>query len=328
MKKFLNALPVVITGILIVLIFTFSIYSSFNPGEGKNGKGLFASPNKSGLTSFEYSFSDYTTSDSYSVKVSDGTFSYEDVDLAYLGTMTTPADSALIEKLNELYLKYKTYRWDGFDKVDKSSKNNTGFSLSMGFANGKGMSCKGYFIFPGRFEKYSEELSGVLTPYMEKARKSTSERKKAEGVTGRLIMVSASFKQQGTSGANNYKVVIYDPSVTSTGNFQLQADCLTDEFAASGVYMTSKTFTRPETQLDDIQAIVEKYDLESWFDFTGESQDPANSESFVLRLAFDSGDEIRASGTLHPENYDEFRSELLTLVFRVIEENGGWSTNS
>ena len=54
-----------------------------------------------------------------------------------------------------------------------------------------------------------------------------------------------------------------------------------------------------------------------WYNWDKAAEDYNNAEWFQLSFSFEEGN-MNAMGTEYPENYDEFRSEVLQHIVRVI----------
>jgi hypothetical protein len=70
-----------------------------------------------------------------------------------------------------------------------------------------------------------------------------------------------------------------------------------------------------------VAALVRKYDLVKWMDYDRAAEDYNNCEWFQIELGFEQG-HISAMGTLHPDNYDNFRRDFLTILREAVERHG------
>ena len=69
-----------------------------------------------------------------------------------------------------------------------------------------------------------------------------------------------------------------------------------------------------------IQALIEKYDLITWYNYDETDEDYANKEWFQMSFGFDDGKTLNAMGTKHPEHYEEFRKEFLELIIQMCSQ--------
>ena len=133
------------------------------------------------------------------------------------------------------------------------------------------------------------------------------------GIEGSLTSVMATFKQQGASGSDSYNIVLF-PVKIKADNFDVTIHSESGEFLPQGYYRLAVKTEDQELRLDDIQALIEKYELIKWYDWHEASEEPNDSEWFQLSLGFSGGQTLRAMGTAHPEHYEEFRHDFLQLI--------------
>ena len=69
-----------------------------------------------------------------------------------------------------------------------------------------------------------------------------------------------------------------------------------------------------------VQALIEKYDLITWYNYDETDEDYANKEWFQMSFGFDDGKTLNAMGTKHPEHYEEFRKEFLELIIQMCSQ--------
>lgn len=72
-----------------------------------------------------------------------------------------------------------------------------------------------------------------------------------------------------------------------------------------------------------MQSIVRKYDITTWNGWDRTAENYNECEWFQMELGYESGKSISAMGTLHPENYDAVRNELLKLCGDFVHRNNG-----
>lgn len=135
---------------------------------GNSGKGYFARSNRSGIAEFRYHFNGTIGGNDFSYKVvkKDGnvTFSCESMERPELGEVTKPENDALLDRLNEIYLKYRVAGWDGFSKYNQYVCDGSGFSLSIKFNDGSSLRADGTNAFPPRYREFCDAMSALLDP--------------------------------------------------------------------------------------------------------------------------------------------------------------------
>lgn len=291
--------------------------------QGSNGVGESAVDNKSGIVSFHYSYNGSIGGDSYSysVKKENGKiiFTYESMQYPY-GEMTGEIDSSVLAALEEMYRDLRLAEWDGFSKYDTGVLDGSGFGFSMDFSDGGTISASGSNCFPPRYGDFHSRMESILAPIADQVREHARQSIIASGIHGDLCYWFVNFKQHGTSGKDHFEFVVYREE-DRENNFDVQIE------SESGAVFP-KGSVRYLTNLDDsfidfegVRALIEKYDLISWYGYEETAEDYNNAEWFQICFAFEDGDEefyLDAMGTEHPENYDAFRAEFLQLMADMI----------
>ena len=150
----------------------FCLRNGILPGEkGKGGKGIFARKNKSGMAEFRYRYDGTVGGNNrtYTVARTEGgaVFTCEWMGYPAVKTVQKETDAGVLERLNELYAKYRVYRWDGYSKYHSRIRDGKGFSFSIKFCDGGTLDASGMNAFPARYHEFCEEMSAVLDPIRE-----------------------------------------------------------------------------------------------------------------------------------------------------------------
>lgn len=321
---------------LIVAAFSlFGLCSCFgHDGEidfgekGNDGLGEKAVANTSGITSFRYSYNGSIGADSYSVTVKkDGDaaiVTFEGMQYDAYGEMTSSEDVSLLAELEKMYNDCKLYQWEGYDKYNPMVLDGDGFSLSIGFADGKSMSCGGSNAYPDGYRDFSNKREEILRPIIDRIIEERKQELIAEGISGDLYCFMTNFQQQGDSGSDHYDFFITD-SETRDQNFDVTIHSESGEFIEPGDYRYYCALPEEAIDFAAVQALIEKYNVISWYDWDEAAEDYNNSEWFQVSFSFE-GTHISAMGTDYPENYEEFRREFISTVISIIknaEENYG-----
>ena len=82
-------------------------------------------------------------------------------------------------------------------------------------------------------------------------------------------------------------------------------------FSADRDHEYSLSVPDEEIDFDSMKKIIEDLNIIDWDDYDKAAEDIYNTEWFQISFNFDDGVRINASGTGHPEHYDEFRDAFL-----------------
>ena len=289
---------------------------------GSDGAGADAADNESGIDTFSYSYIGSIGGDSYSYSVTseDGKqfFVFESMLYPDYGEMTCEADAAFLEQLEQLYKDCRLAEWDGFHKTNTYVLDGDGFSLHITFKDGKTLSAGGENTFPQGYRDFREKLEKAASAMKEKLLEEKRQEKIAEGFTGKLNFMMATFLQQGTSGSDKYEILISTPDVRDK-NFDVRITSESGELIPEGTYQYYGTMPADEIDFAGVQALIDKYELITWYNYDETAEDYNNEEWFQISFGFDDGNDLNAMGTKHPEHYDEFRKEFLELIIRMCD---------
>lgn len=312
---------------VMIMCMTFSLGTLFgcigNPtGErGNNGAGEKAISNESGIVAITYDYIGSIGADSYSYSISkEGDkyyFYFEGMQYSEYGEMKTEFGEEDIEKINKLYLDMHIASWDGFDKYNSQVRDGYGFSLRISFVDGKNLRAHGSNAFPENYRAFVAALGEIIKPYQNSVIEEGKRKLIEKGVSGEITSALVSFQQQGKSGRDYYKFILYTGDIRED-NFDVTIKSDSGKYFEKGEYFYYTALPDDEIGLGKLKELAEKYDLIQWYDYYKVSDDPNNSEWFQIALSFEDG-KIHASGTLHPENYDEFRDEFLELMAETVE---------
>ena len=280
-----------------------------------------AAPNTSGIVYFSYSdYESMGNSYTWTVECRDGSVWFTTEDFAHeeYGQMTAEADPALAEQLEQLYLEHGIAAWNGFDGYDPYVLDGGGFSLSITFGDGQTLYAEGDNSYPKGYGAFMTALRELLSPLEKECLEEGRQKKIAEGLHGELECVMVNFIAHGTSGRNSYEFFLTGNDVREK-NFDVRVYTEDGEFFPEGEKNLLLTVDDSLLRFDEVRALIDRYDLIQWYGYEETAEDYNNAEWFQIYFGFDDGSEINAMGTEHPENYDAFRADFLTLMRTVVD---------
>lgn len=288
--------------------------------EGQDGLGPDAADNTSGIASFRYSYNGSIGGDSYHYRLcrKDGGwhFSYESMLLPDYGEMETPAEGSYAEKLWEAYLDGRIAEWEGFSKYNTMVLDGSGFSLEIVFNDGKHLYASGTNAFPRGYREFEDRIDEIFKPLSEKAQTEARDNIIRRGIQGSLSSALVYFKQRGDSGGDEYNFQIGRGG--RGNNFSLSVKSVSGEFFPKGSLNINREVPDGLTGLEEIDALIRRYDLIEWYNYEGTDPDHNNKEWFQVSFCFD-GMNLNAMGSAYPANYGAFRKDFLTLMASVAE---------
>ena len=312
-----------IMAIISILLSLLGCGTKAEPGvKGTDGLGKKAVDNESGLTDFRYSYNGSIGGDSYSFQVTkqeDGSvlLKYESMELDSYGEMERQVEPELLAALEDLYHKHQICQWEGFNKTNEYVLDGSGFSLRLAFQDGKSMSASGSNTWPDGYREYLADLRALIEPYLEAARQEARQKILEQGIEGNLNCIIALFIQRGDSGSDKYDILLRSQSIYDP-NIDVEIVSESGDFIEPGKHRWYGSLPDEEVGFERIQELIDQYDILQWYNFEGVAEDPNNKEWFQVSFGYDK-DAINASGTKHPEHYDEFRKELLTCIIDMLK---------
>lgn len=300
----------------------FKRKNAFPGEEGDDGIGKKANDNKSGLCGFSYSYDGTIGGNNFQYRIKKENdayvFEYETMEHGDYGVMKTTVSGTLMQKLYELYLSCRVAEWDGYSKYNTMVCDGAGFSLSLYFNDGSRLNASGVNAYPNRYRDFIDGMDKILDPprdaMLEKAKQQMIER----GISGNLNLLIVLFKQRGDSGSDEYKFLLSKSDVRSS-NYEVNVKSKSGKFFPLGEYNAYKAVPDEYIPLSDIQDLLNKYELIKWYDHDGTDPDSNNREWYQIHFNFDDGFVLNSSGTVYLDNYDEFRSDFLTLMAKTAD---------
>ncbi len=287
---------------------------------GSDGAGMNAADNQSGVDTFYYAYHGSIGGDSYSYSVNaeDGKhfFVYESMLYPDYGELTREVDGAFLDQLTQLYKDCHLAAWDGFNKTDEYVLDGSGFSLSIAFKDGQSLCASGSNCTPDGYNDFRKKMDELFSPLKKEMLEEKRQEKIAEGISGKLSFMMVNFIQKGSSGSDKYDIFITRPGVREK-NFDVQITSVSGELLPEGTYQYYEAVEEDQIDFAGVQALIEKYDLITWYNYDETDEDYANKEWFQISFGFDDGKALNAMGTKHPEHYEEFRKEFLELIIQM-----------
>ena len=294
----------------------------FNTVQRKDGLGDKAVRNESGIAYFSYNYGGSIGGDSWTVEIErqeddSALICYDAMEYGDLGTMEMAAGKELFDELERIYAEHELYRWEGYSKYDTGVLDGSGFGLNITFLDKKHMSASGDNVWPDGYHDFISDFRNTVAPYLQEMLDKAAQEKIEEGVSGPLQYVMINYMQRGDSGSDKYEILLMRQREGGRKNFDVRITSESGEFIEPGTYNYYYDLPDEEIGFEEIAALFEKYELMKWYNWDKAAEDYNNAEWFQLSFSFEEGN-MNAMGTEYPENYDEFRSEVLQHIVRVI----------
>lgn len=305
------------TGRLMEVVIIMGLVSLILGGctSGSGGAGKRAKDNESGIQKFEFLESGSNRADIYSYTVENTgegiVLSYESLYKEAYGTLTRQCTQELLDSLNTLYKSYRLAEWDGYDKVSKNVLDGDSFTLKIKFNDGESLYAHGYASTPDRYGDFFSDMRGLLDPIRDEALEEKRQEIVAEGIKGNLKSFSLNIIQHGTSGKDEYRIIIRKEDV-SEKNFDVTINSFSGEYFEKGEKKYYLHVPDEELGFEELRKIIDDFSVIEWYDYEKTAEDYNNAEWFQLGIGFDSDMYISAMGTEHPERYDGFRDAVLS----------------
>ena len=289
--------------------------------EGSEGEGENAEVNESNIETFEYRYIGSIGGNSHSYRISFDeplTFTLEGMQYPF-EKASTDLDAETAARVAALYKKYDLRKWNGFDRVAKHVLDGDGFSLSICFRDGKKLFAHGSNAFPKGYRDFCTELKEILKPSVERIVERENRKIIERGVNGKMTSFLVNFLQRGNSGSDEYKFFILQPEIR-------EKNCDVHIVSNSGTFFEQGKIDLyvqlPDTPalFERVDALIKKYEVMQWYGWEKAAEDYNNEEWFQIHFSYEDGD-IPAHGTVHPENYDAFREELIQLMKETLEQH-------
>ncbi len=226
-------------------------------------------------------------------------------------------DPSYIDELVRLSDKYDLIlKWDGFDKSAEGVLDGSGFSLSMGFEDGSSISARGENEFPDGYRYFNEDFKAIIDKIAEE-----------QGIFDKLFpkviesedlsFISIDFN---TRGAEKFEFMLR-PDAPNENIDTCKIRSQEDEKKLFGGETENHFSKKAGYSLEPVQAVLKKYNIASWNGYDG--YDEGSDIWFSIFAEYESGERITASGSLAPENYEEFKDEIINVFADFYQKNKG-----
>lgn len=290
--------------------------------EGPEGEGEKAVENDSDIAEFEYRYigSIGANSHRYHVKFDEpAIFTLEGMQYPF-GEVSMEVDANTAAQIAALYKKHNLRKWNGYDRTARHVLDGDGFTLKIKFRDGKQLHAHGSNAFPKGYREFRDEMREIFKPLVAQIVERENRKIIERGVSGKITSVLANFIQRGNSGRDEYKIFVLSPDLR-------EKNCDVHIVSDSGTYFEEGkldlyvTLTDTPAFFEKVDALIKKYDIMQWYGWEKAAEDYNNEEWFQVSFSYEGGN-ISAHGTLHPENYDAFREELIRLIKDSLQERG------
>lgn len=225
-------------------------------------------------------------------------------------------DAALMDQACELLKTYRVDTWNGFHGSNSMVLDGGGFSIRVVLQDGTVISASGTNSYPPDYGSVASGLMELVEPVRKKWRDSFYPKVVEDTeIVGFLFRVFPQFG--GAKFECSFEDRVDDPgkqymrAKISNGYGPAHPDCVNYSFYG----------TIPAAPFEALQEIAEKYDLAAWNGYEEFETSDKRERSFYLNVSYSSGESISASGTIHPEHYEEAESEIIQVIWDYIEEH-------
>ena len=162
-------------------------------------------------------------------------------------------------------------------------------------------------------------MESVLGPLCDKLLAEARQKMIDKGISCSISSIIVFYKQYGSSGSDEYKFLLSRSDVRSS-NYEVNIKSKSGQFFPAGEYSAYKTVPDEYIPLEEIKELAKKYELIKWYDHEGTDPDSKNREWYQIHFSFDDGYVLNSSGTVYPDNYEEFRHDFLQLMAKTAEK--------
>ena len=278
-----------------------------------------------GISSFYYSYNGSIGADSYSYEIrpEEGQYVLTVYEMQHdnYGELTGPVQDTILNSIEQLCVEMEIRKWDGFNKSDPHALDGDGFSLKVIYKDGSEVSAHGSNSYPKGYHDFRKRLRDILKNDRDMLFETKRQEFIAAGLTGDPTSAMINFMGRGRSGSDKYEALIYREPVRDY-NVNIRVKSVSGDIWDEGEYSFYGVSESTDRFFAGLKEIVDRLNIISWMDYDKAAADYNNEEWFQIDIGYEDGS-ISAMGTEHPDNYDEFRREVLALLKELSETVGG-----
>lgn len=248
-----------------------------------------------------------------------------EIERTYGAQVETEVSDEFMNKLKDLYTEYKLSRWDGFDKRDENIYDGGSFYLDIALSDGKTVSAYGYMKWPDNYYEFIEAMDVLIDPEKERAIQEKKQAVIDEGLIGPLKSADIFIRSKGEYEPDGYSFT-FSRNPDGTVKYYVDVSSESGEYFDTGNPLWPYTRCNEESlpadavDFEAIDALIRKYDVITWHGSKGILGNWHDNEDYFYIEAVYDNVTIKAGGNELPENFGEFRKELLTLLERSVYE--------
>ncbi|MGN0388463.1 MAG: hypothetical protein ACI4ER_06575 [Suilimivivens sp.] len=218
-------------------------------------------------------------------------------------------DEPVLAQLSEIADTYEIKKWDGFHKTNSMVLDGDGFGLSVTYADGSSISAGGSNSFPKGYGEAAGEITSLFDGLVKEYGNLYPKTLSSDELDFVMISLSLSVTKKCSVMAYHASDGRVKISINISGYEEFD---LEENYAFTG-YCDTFPF-------EEIQAVIRKYDVPTWNGWDKTAENYSECEWFQIEFGYASDESISAMGTLYPENYEEARQEILSILNRFICE--------
>ncbi|MCQ2974794.1 MAG: hypothetical protein MJ211_08280 [Bacteroidales bacterium] len=245
-------------------------------------------------------------------------FKYESLEYREYGEMILELDVNFMNQLNKLYNDFQLWKWDGFKGVNSNVCDGSGFSLAiyLGDNQSKTIYASGHNKTPNNYRDFKIQMDSIFKPFVNKMLEQKRLEMINKGVSGELEMIMVNFIQHGKSGMDEYHILVAKQGIRTT-SFDITIKSISGEYFEKGNHRFYYDLPTEALDFPKLTQIFNDNKIINWYNYEKSAEDYNNEEWFQIQFLFEEG-KVDAFGTLHPENYDNFRKEILSWLVAVV----------
>ena len=277
------------------------------------------------VTDFTYSYNNPFGACGYTYELKDEegdrvTFAYQSDLYPDDGTMETRINSIILTQVSMLISEDGAEDWDGFAGSNPDVSDGDGFYLHVTFEDGTSLTAYGENSCPEGYGVFKTDIDELFSPFVETVLEEKRQEVMDKGINGELNYVYVNLVGRGEAGKDEYFFTFYK-NEEEAQNFSVRIRSVSGDFLPAGNYRAYTHLDNDRLPFGEVQALIEKYDLISWYNYDKIAEDYENKEYFQMSFGFDDDLSLQASGSEPPENYQAFRQEFLTLMAKLVNDN-------
>lgn len=213
-----------------------------------------------------------------------------------------------VDRLNDICMVCKKYNWNGYHGNDRYVLDGSGFELTIKYDDGTRLSAEGMNAEPEGYSDFERPMYDLLRQKVDSMIAERTTKRIAEQGAEELQLIKVSFFN-ADDDKDSYS---FEMNKNSQGEYHIDIEVrsVNEKYFAQGDIKIEEWADKETADIDGLVKILVKHKVAAWRQGDHNAKEKEGMEWLQFDASFDRV-RLFTRGTIHPDNYNEFRNDFL-----------------